>query len=166
MKMPVLLSSNPPLSDDHIFVFGSNLAGVHGAGAALYARKHLGAEMGIGMGMTGKCYALPTKDYAIKPLAFDRVRNGILTFVKFACEHPELNFKVTSIGTGHAGFTIMNMVHAFMYAFNTYRVYDPTSQSYRYPELTSNMWFDTAWKEDFEKMSYRPEIQYWGTFND
>ena len=49
-----------------IFVFGSNLAGRHGKGAAKYARNNLGAVYGVGEGLTGDCYALPTKDYNIK----------------------------------------------------------------------------------------------------
>ena len=54
-----------------IFVFGSNLAGRHGLGAAKYARNNLGAVYGVGEGPTGECYALPTKtgDLKVRSLA-------------------------------------------------------------------------------------------------
>lgn len=45
-----------------VFVFGSNPGGVHGAGAAKTARDMFGAQTGVGEGMTGNAYALPTKD--------------------------------------------------------------------------------------------------------
>lgn len=87
-----------------IFVFGSNLAGRHGAGAALYARKHHGAKNGIGHGRTGNAYALPTKDENIQTLPLESIRRYVAIFVAYASNHPELRFQVTAVGTGLAGY--------------------------------------------------------------
>lgn len=87
-----------------VFVFGSNLAGRHGKGAALYARHWYGAIYGQGVGYQGNSYAIPTKDRALKSLPIARVREYVSDFMKFASEHPELSFSVTKIGCGLAGF--------------------------------------------------------------
>lgn len=86
-----------------IFVFGSNLAGIHGAGAAKYAHEVLGAEWGVGEGLTGKCYALPTKGKNIENMPWPWVRNNIKTFVQFAKDNPMKTFELTPVGTGLAG---------------------------------------------------------------
>lgn len=87
-----------------VFVFGSNLAGRHGKGAALFARKHRGAEYGVGEGHTGNSYAIPTKDYNLNPRPLEDIRKSVLRFIDFAERHPELKFEVTRIGCGLAGF--------------------------------------------------------------
>jgi hypothetical protein len=88
-----------------IFVFGSNLAGIHGAGAALYARKHLGALQRVGEGLMGHSYALPTKDENIETLSLKSIEQHVCTFLRFARSAPEETFFVTRIGCGLAGFT-------------------------------------------------------------
>lgn len=88
-----------------IFVFGSNLAGRHGKGAALFARQNCGAVYGKGMGIQGSSYAIPTKDFAIKTLPLDRIRLHVSEFLGFADTHPEMTFHVTAIGCGLAGYT-------------------------------------------------------------
>ncbi len=87
-----------------VFVFGSNLAGRHGAGAALAARKKYGAAYGVGLGRTGNAYAIPTKDERLKVLPLDKIQNSVLGFLRYARAHPELSFLVTPIGTGLAGY--------------------------------------------------------------
>lgn len=87
-----------------IFVFGSNLAGRHGAGAALDARRLHGAVYGCGEGMSGYSYAIPTKDHALKPRSLDEIRQSVQTFLDFARETPEAIYQVTRIGCGLAGF--------------------------------------------------------------
>jgi hypothetical protein len=87
-----------------IFVFGSNLAGRHGKGAALYARQHHGAQYGVGVGLTGSAYAIPTKDAKLKTLPLGEIEGHVYWFLVFAREHPEMTFKVTAIGTGLAGY--------------------------------------------------------------
>lgn len=88
-----------------IFVFGSNLAGRHGKGAALYAKRNYGAIYGIGEGRQGNSYAIPTKDYRLKTLSLDAIADSIAIFLEYALEHPELKFKITPIGCGLAGYT-------------------------------------------------------------
>ena len=90
---------------DEIFVFGSNLDGVHGAGAALFARKNCGAVLGVGEGLTGQSYALPTCKHAGVPLSLEDVGGAIDRFLMFADYHPELKFFMTACGTGIAGFS-------------------------------------------------------------
>ena len=88
-----------------IFVFGSNRAGIHGAGAALYAKQHYGAKTGVGEGMTGESYALPTKGFQIEFLPLFEVGTAIHTFADFARAHPAMLFHLTPVGCGLAGFT-------------------------------------------------------------
>lgn len=87
-----------------IFVFGSNLSGRHGKGAALCARNEYGAEYGVGVGRTGNAYALPTKDERIRTLPLPRIAGYVADFLKYARAHPELEFQVTKIGCGLAGY--------------------------------------------------------------
>lgn len=87
-----------------IFVFGSNLAGRHGKGAAKWALDRFGAKYGQGEGLQGTSYAIPTKDRNIQTLPHRRIRVHVLRFLKFAREHPELNFQLTPIGCGLAGY--------------------------------------------------------------
>jgi hypothetical protein len=87
-----------------IFVFGSNLAGRHGKGAALYAKEHYGAQYGVGHGFTGYAYAIPTKDAKLKTLSLDEIRYFVFRFLEVARARPDLTFKVTAIGCGLAGY--------------------------------------------------------------
>jgi hypothetical protein len=88
-----------------IFVFGSNLAGIHGAGAAKTARMMYGAELKVGVGLTGKSYAIPTKDTHLRTLDLEMIRGYVKSFKDFARAHPNMNFLVTRIGCGLAGYT-------------------------------------------------------------
>ena len=89
----------------NIFVFGSNEAGRHGRGAALEARKHWGAETGVGIGRTGQAYAIPTKDRNLRVLPLETIAGFVDYFLHYAGEHPELTFLLTKIGCGLAGYT-------------------------------------------------------------
>ena len=86
-----------------IFVFGSNLDGIHGAGAALYARRKCGAEMGVGEGMTGNSYALPTKGHGITDMTLKQIEVYVARFLDFARNNHDLTFALTPVGTGLAG---------------------------------------------------------------
>ena len=88
-----------------IFVFGSNLAGRHGAGAALHARKYHGAAYGCGQGRTGNSYAIPTKDEKLRTLPLSRIEAYVRMFIEYARLNPQLRFKVTAVGTGLAGYS-------------------------------------------------------------
>jgi hypothetical protein len=88
-----------------IFVFGSNLAGRHGKGAALWARNYHGAIYGQGEGLQGNSYAIPTKDRQISSLGLDTISSHVMRFLRFAADHRQLTFHLTPIGCGLAGYT-------------------------------------------------------------
>lgn len=87
-----------------IFVFGSNLAGRHGAGAALAARKEHGAIYGQGRGLQGNSYAIPTKDRDLNTLPLNEIKFYVHTFLLFADENRDMIFRLTPIGCGLAGY--------------------------------------------------------------
>lgn len=87
-----------------IFVFGSNEAGRHGAGAALAAYREHGAVYGNGNGIQGNSYAIPTKDHSIKTLPLNKIKGYVDSFIKFATLNPDMKFNVTRIGCGLAGY--------------------------------------------------------------
>lgn len=87
------------LRPDEVFVFGSNLAGMHGGGAAYVAYRKFGAVMGCGVGLQGQSYAIPTMQGGV-----DTIEPYVNEFIAFARQHPELFFYVTRIGCGIAGF--------------------------------------------------------------
>ena len=88
-----------------IFVFGSNLAGRHGAGAALFARHNHGARYGQGIGLQGNSYAIPTKDHNLRTLPLITIKQHVDQFIQFAMQHSELQFELTRIGCGLAGYS-------------------------------------------------------------
>lgn len=87
-----------------IFVFGSNLAGRHGKGAALEARNRWGAVQGEGQGPTGWAYAIPTKGYNLEVLPLVDIQNHVETFIRYAEFNFTLTFCLTPIGCGLAGY--------------------------------------------------------------
>ena len=87
------------LRPDEVFVFGSNLEGMHGGGAALVAFRKFGAVMGCGVGLRGQSYGIPTMHGGV-----DAIRPYVDDFIAFAREHADLFFFVTRIGCGIAGF--------------------------------------------------------------
>lgn len=93
-----------PDDDSTIFVFGSNLAGIHGAGAARVAFQRFGARPGVGEGLTGRSYAIPTKNRHIMTLPLEAVVGAVNRFIDFANNNPNMQFWVTRIGCGLAGF--------------------------------------------------------------
>ena len=88
------------LGPKDIFVFGSNLAGAHGGGAARLALKKFGASWGKGTGLQGNSYAIPTMQGGV-----NTIKPYVDEFIRFAKEHPDLTFYVTKIGCGIAGFS-------------------------------------------------------------
>lgn len=87
-----------------IFVFGSDLQGRHGKGAALYAMQHHGAIRGVGEGRQGNSYAIPTKRTPWTALPLDEIAVRVDTFKMYAAKHPDDRFNLTPIGCGHAGY--------------------------------------------------------------
>lgn len=101
---------------NQIFVFGSNLAGIHGKGAAQDAVHYWQARIGCGRGRTGNAYALPTKDVGLQPLPLSEIRKSVRKFLHYAEAHPELEFLVTAVGCGLAGYTIWKIAPLFQEA--------------------------------------------------
>ena len=101
------------LKDDEIFVFGSNLDGYHGGGAAYLAFKKFGAIWGQGVGLQGHSYAIPTMQGGT-----ETIKPYVDEFIAFAQKHTELYFYVTRIGCGIAGFTDADIAPLFIDAVN------------------------------------------------
>lgn len=96
------------LEKNEIFVFGSNLSGMHGGGAAYVAFKKFGARMGQGVGLQGQSYGIPTMQGGVETIA-----PYVDEFIVFARQHPELRFLVTRIGCGIAGFDASEIAPLF-----------------------------------------------------
>jgi hypothetical protein len=112
-----------PTEPNSVFVFGSNLAGRHGAGSARYAFEHYGAASGVYNGPTGQAYAIPTVDSAIEPLPLEIIQMYVDKLVQYSLEHSDTTFFVTRIGCGIAGFTDEQISHLF-YGWNSFHNFD------------------------------------------
>lgn len=124
-----------------VFVFGSNLSGHHGEGAAKTAVEFHGAICGVAEGIQGQSYGIPTKAANWKyRLPLSEVRMSVQRFIAYAKANPHLCFHVTRIGCGYAGFRNKQIAPLFVGA-------------------PFNCLFDTAWAK------YLPEDkQFWGTY--
>ena len=109
------------LKNKEVFVFGSNIHGMHGGGAARFAYEHFGAEWGVGEGLTGQCYALPTMEGS------ESFRQAVARFIQCAKENPSLTFLVTSVGCGIAGYSEEQVAPWFADASQLDNVYLPDS---------------------------------------
>lgn len=96
------------LKPGEIFVFGSNLSGSHGGGAALAAYRKFGAVWGQGVGLQGQSYGIPTMHGGVA-----EIKPYVDEFIVFAQAHPELKFYVTRIGCGIAGFKVRQIAPLF-----------------------------------------------------
>lgn len=101
------------LEPNSIFVFGSNLAGRHGKGAALQARKQFGAVYGVGEGLTGQCYAFPTLDGKLRRRLLSELEESRDKLYKSCMDNPSLRFLLTKVGTGLAGESEGTMMRLF-----------------------------------------------------
>lgn len=108
------------LRDDEIFVFGSNLAGMHAGGAARIACRCFGAVWGQGVGLQGQSYAIPTMQGGV-----ETIRPYVDEFIDFARRHPHLKFLVTEIGCGIAGFTPEEIAPLFAAAVSVENIWLP-----------------------------------------
>ena len=123
-----------------VFVFGSNEAGVHGAGAALHAYKNYGARYGKSYGHFGDSFAIPTKDELIETMPLDRIHEYVRGFLAYARGHRKIKFQVTAIGCGLAGYKHEDIAPMFKNA-------------------PKNCMFDEAWRPILGD-----DYNYWGTF--
>ena len=108
------------LKSNEIFVFGSNLEGAHGGGAALLAWREWGAIWGQGVGLQGQTYGIPTMQGGV-----ETIRPYVDEFIQFANKHPEMTFLVTEIGCGIAGFTPQEIAPLFAKATTTENIHLP-----------------------------------------
>lgn len=108
------------LADDEIFVFGSNLGGYHGGGAAAFAMQHFGAVWGCGVGLQGQSYAIPTMQGGV-----ETIRPYTDQFIEYAKANTRLKFLVTPIGCGIAGFHPAEIAELFKEAVNVENIYLP-----------------------------------------
>jgi len=123
----VSLENITQLSDNEIFVFGSNRRGIHGKGAALTAYQKFGAVWNVGIGPTGKCYAIPTKNEFIQTLPLGDISKYVADFVVYAKIHKDLKFLVTPIGTGLANYSESEIAPLFFNYLLSDNVYLPKS---------------------------------------
>lgn len=120
MKKRIAANRITELKDKEIFVFGSNLQGRHGAGAAAIAEKKFGAISGQGVGLQGQSYGIPTMHGGI-----EEIKPYVDEFIEFVKQNPNLKFLVTRIGCGIAGFTEEEMAPLFAEAANVENIYLP-----------------------------------------
>lgn len=110
------------LGEDDIFVFGSNLDGIHAGGAARVAHERFGAIMGQGTGLQGQSYAIPTMQGGV-----ETIRPYVDQFIELAREWDQNTFYVTRIGCGIAGFSDEEIAPLFDEAYDLYNVRLPES---------------------------------------
>lgn len=140
------------------FVFGSNTAGIHGAGAAQFAYKKKGARWGFSYGHMGESFAIPTKGHKHYPasakhpagigvgdtLPLTQIEDYVRGFLAYATAHPELQFQVTCIGCGLAGLRHEDIAPMFK-------------------DAPDNCWFDNKW---FPYLTTgagdKPQHKFWG----
>lgn len=105
------------LPSGFLFVFGSNRAGIHGAGSAKAAVTYFGARYGQGEGLQGRSYALPTKYLAehrkLKTLSLEEIEKHLETFIAFASKHTEMKFYLSAFGTMLAGYSTPEIAGLF-----------------------------------------------------
>ena len=108
------------LKPNEVFVFGSNLQGMHSGGAAWIAHEKFGAIWGQGVGFQGQSYAIPTMQGGVKT-----IEPYVKEFIAFAKAHAEYTFLVTPIGCGIAGFTAKEIAPLFYYAMDVENIILP-----------------------------------------
>ena len=113
------------LQPNEVFVFGSNIEGLHHGGAARIAFEKFGAKWGEGVGLFGKSYAIPTMGEGV-----ESIRTFVDNFIRFAKDNPTITFLVTPIGCGIAGYTPKKIAPLFEKAKNITNIILPKSFNY------------------------------------
>lgn len=109
--------------NDELWVFGSNIQGIHGAGSARVARFKFDAQLRVGEGITGKSYAIPTRTYnrssgLFKTLSITEIKEKVDTFCEYTIRNQHLRWWVTAVGCGRAGYNSRQMAPLFRKAMN------------------------------------------------
>jgi len=113
------------LKSNEVFVFGSNENGIHGAGAAKLAHDKFGAVAGQGFGLSGRTFAIPTKDWHIQTLPLETISFYVHRFFDFVNKYKKLDFLVTEIGCGLAGFEPKDIAPLFRVFIKCNNIYLP-----------------------------------------
>lgn len=113
------------LNPNEIFVFGSNLGGYHGAGAAWTAYHKFGAIYHQGEGIQGQSYAIPTKDMKLRVIPLPIIQVFVDNFIQYAIDHPDKRFLVTAIGCGLANYSYEEIAPLFKAAMSVKNIYLP-----------------------------------------
>jgi hypothetical protein len=103
-----------PKNEGVVFVFGSNLAGIHGAGAAKEALISYGAKWAVGVGHQGTSYAIPSKDRDIESMPLSEIKKYVELFKEYAAKNPKIGFFVTRVGCGLAGYRDSDIAPMFV----------------------------------------------------
>lgn len=106
------------LGKNQIFTFGSNESGIHGAGAALLAKEKFGAKYGVGFGLQGQSFAIPSKNWSIQALDLEVINFYVSRFIAFAKARPDFEFLITRIGCGLANLGPKDIAPMFRSAIN------------------------------------------------
>lgn len=101
------------LLENQVFVFGSNLAGLHRGGAAKVAKDHFGALQGVGRGWSGQSFAIPTLNEHFQPMPLSQIAHYIDDFKIYTKNHPQQTYFITSIGCGGAGYQPQDIAPLF-----------------------------------------------------
>jgi hypothetical protein len=134
------------LKPNEIFVFGSNLAGIHGGGAARLAYTRFGAKWEQGVGLQGQSYAIPTMQGGV-----ETIKPYVDQFIEFAKNHPEYKFLVTRIGCGIAAFTSADIAPLFLNAYDVENVILPKD----FVEILSKMQEESRKPTDEEQQALK-----------
>lgn len=113
------------LSNNEIFVFGSNESGMHGAGAASLAYREFGARLHQGFGPAGRTFAIPTKDWKLHQLDLLIIRLYVSRFITYTKMYEDYHFLVTQIGCGLAGYKPEDIAPMFKECLRLKNVYLP-----------------------------------------
>ena len=113
------------LETNQIFVFGSNESGLHGGGAANLAYHNFGATMYQGLGLSGNSFAIPTKDWLVDTLDLKTIQFYVNRFEQFVRTHPSLEYMITRIGCGIAGYTAEEIAPMFKNFVDLENIYLP-----------------------------------------
>ncbi|ESK56596.1 A1S_2505 family phage non-structural protein [Acinetobacter tjernbergiae] len=133
------------LPEDTVFVFGSNLAGIHDSGAARVAAQHFAAVKGVGRGWAGQSFAIPTLNEHIQQMPLSQIEHYVDDFKVYAKHHPKMKYFLTALGCGIAGYKVSEIaplfkgIHPNVIFPESFRPYIEADAISQFPDLTAEM---------------------------